>query len=250
MSSLNSTREQTAKELEAVMHAINPGFPVDIQRLILDYLPPPFLATYGLDGFDTNLELLSGSKFVLDNGRKVLRLNRSAVSFPSEAIHRTDFSFAICVKFDDIHSVNRNVTLAADWSYPWSWRLFLSANEIGISLRRNINSGGSDPLQGLVDVVAPESSLKNNQWHHIGFSWSRNDRTLSLFIDGELAKTAQPYKHAGQEADIQVTSHPKWHLGLKQDDGDGGSLFSGYMADLVVDNTALSPETFAALSRK
>ena len=86
-----------------------------------------------------------------------------------------------------------------------------------LQLRRNINSGGSDPQQGLVDVSCGSPVTLPLAWTVCAFTWSREQKTLSSYLNGEFCAASQVRPLAADDIDVQQNQQSHVLLGGKSD---------------------------------
>lgn len=94
---------------------------------------------------------------------------------------------------------------------------------------------------GWVGAVAAPTPVADNQWHHVGFTWSHADGTLTLFVDG------QPEARAKLKPS-QVLAQPVLRVGFGAADFPASPRFRGRLDGLRLYQRALSEVEMASLA--
>jgi len=219
--------------------------PLVIVRLIVQYQDFRVMSFYKLEGTDASVSHVANDSYVLrqvadGNERKVLLLRNGTVAVP--AIPRfTTSSFTISVWVKLLRLAGHQ-PIFGDWTRPWSWRLYIHDAQATLTLRRNINSNGSQADQDMISITG--GRVMEQEWFHLCTIWDRSTRQLSLFINGKKIGTAQSIY---SDPDIQANDHQKFHIGWKQ---DGHERFDGEMYDLrVFDEVLKQHEVLAVMGR-
>ncbi|XP_064625400.1 uncharacterized protein LOC135486505 [Lineus longissimus] len=161
-------------------------------------------------------------------------------TIPKPAITKTSFTITMFIK---MKTFGERQTLIADWMKPWQMLLQIeSNNELRMVLRRDICSTGSLDGQNLVNLHGGNVMGKlKNRWQLVEFTWDREARTGTLYLNGE--KVAEQTDTANATADVQDNYHETWDVGLKRDQCDG-MVFHGWMARVVVSEGVQRMEIF------
>lgn len=211
-------------------------------QLILAEVTGTAVARFRFDGSENTLilngaaSLTTGSSLwpTSSSGQEVpaLLLNGGHAAIPSlnQQLYNHNFSISVWANPQDRNRVQH---ILSDWSYPWSF-LLQSRGSFNVELRRNINSQGSDPNQGLVGVDGGDAV--SGQWTHIGFTYDHLNGVATLYTNGNLVSSSQT-TYANH--DIQSNNHQYWHLGLK---ADSGVTYYGLLADVRIYSDVLSPQ--------
>lgn len=174
------------------------------------------------------------------NYRPSAEESRHVVAIPRFDLTTGDFTLFLRYNVNDFSHGHEGcrVPLLHDWVYPWSFGVFATTSGPNMELRRNINSHGSDPEQGLIytqgKVDLPNGGL--NQWVVCAFTWSPSQRTMQCFVNGQLLDT-QTVRPSVQDVVVQRNTHSHFYLGWKN---DGQEQMHG-----VISHCALYHELFS-----
>jgi len=114
--------------------------------------------------------------------------------------------------------------LFADWSsYLWSFMVTYEGGNVVVQLRRDFQTSGSDPDQGLVTVSAP---FPANTWSDFAFNFDHASRTASIYLGSVLA-ASEVVRPELTNLNLH-TGSSFYQFGVKADDG-----FYGQMAGAV-----------------
>ena len=84
-------------------------------------------------------------------------------------------------------------------------------------------------------------------WLHVALSWSRENRTGKLYING--TETGSKEAHQLKSVDLNPTGHKEFDIGLKRDSPAGRDTLHGYLRDLLVTEHAVSNEEVKRISQ-
>jgi len=119
--------------------------------------------------------------------------------------------------------------LFADWSSGlWSFLVTYEGGNLGVQLRRDFFTSGSDPEQGLVSVWTPFST---HVWVDFVFNFDHATRTASIYLDGVLA-ASEVVRPELTNLNLHQGSS-SYQFGVKADDGFYGQM-SGSLKDLRI----------------
>jgi hypothetical protein len=175
--------------------------------------------------------VVKGASFVYDKdfGRDVLQLNGAGeyALTPAVKLQKTDFVIEMWFKSTDN---GKRQFLFADWSKPWQFLIAIKASgKIQVTLRRNINSGGSDPNQDLVTAIG--GSVKRDAWQHLVVTYINKSGTCVVHLnDATVASVTTKWPNH----DLQENSHLKYEVGYKKDSGN--EFFKGRIGFLRVND--------------
>jgi len=143
-------------------------------------------------------------------------------------------TFTICVKFK-LNNFNKLQSLVGDWTKYWQFLFRIqSNNQLGLTLRRNIDSEGSDPEQDLVSVTGGNVA-STHDWQTACAAWDNQGGTAYLFLNNALVadKSTTYSSHT-----LQENNHATYQVGWKGDGRneliDGQIGFVGFYGDIVV----------------
>jgi len=142
--------------------------PLVIVRLIVQYQDFRVMSFYKLEGTDASVSHVANDSYVLrqvadGNERKVLLLRNGTVAVP--AIPRfTTSSFTISVWVKLLRLAGHQ-PIFGDWTRPWSWRLYIHDAQATLTLRRNINSNGSQADQDMISITG--GRVMEQEWFHL-----------------------------------------------------------------------------------
>ncbi|XP_064649823.1 uncharacterized protein LOC135501582 [Lineus longissimus] len=172
-----------------------------------------------------------GASSVYDNefGRNVLQLdgiNQYAL-VPAVRFQETDFTIEMWFKTT---ANNKRQVLIGDWSKPWQFLIEVTASgEIEVTLRRNINSAGSDPKQNL--LTARGGTVEVGQWQYLQVKYAHGPGTCLVYLnDVEVAQSTTTYT----DHNLQVNTHEQYEIGYKKD--SNSDYFKGRIGFLRILN--------------
>ncbi|XP_064636902.1 uncharacterized protein LOC135493470 [Lineus longissimus] len=182
---------------------------------------------------EENFDGLNGATFVhdADLNRNVLALDGSSgyALVPAVKFQRTDFTIVMVFKST---ANGKRQTLFADWSKPWQFFIaVLSNGAVVVTLRRNINSGGSQPDQDLVSFSG--GAVVRDAWQSILVTYAHEAGKCTLFLNGAKVSgiTTRYANH-----DIQSNDHATYEVGYKKD--TNSDFFKGRIGYLRIMNMA------------
>jgi hypothetical protein len=166
------------------------------------------------------------------------------IAFPSnELIQTSNFSMYWSMKVPE-QRWSHNQFILGDWSsYNWMFCVrctFLQDQQANfiVELRREMYTGGSDPTQGLVDA---QCTIETGRWTHVGFTFCRENRSLTLYVDGLLSAVGTIPDWI-ENIDLKHSSSPHFYAGLKHDEGNARrSYFNGCLRDLILLEGVVEP---------
>jgi hypothetical protein len=168
----------------------------------------------------------------------------AAIRVPRIGIAQSDFTFAAWVKLNETGS--RSI-LFGDWVSYWQFLLaVVDGGRVAANLRRNINSGGSDPTQDLI-TLRTSPGVAAGQWCHVAVTWNRGAGVCTGYIGGAAAGSATP--QPPNERDLQANNHPFYWIGRKEDSGDASSWLHGMISDVRLYTRALDAGEIGKLSQ-
>lgn len=167
----------------------------------------------------------------------------AAIRVPRLELSRTDFTFAAWINLDNL---SQRSILFGDWVQEWQLLLAVWNGSVRANLRRNINSGGSDPAQDLI-ILETAARVPVSQWCHVAITWSREAAQCIGYVNGVAAGSAGPTP--ANERDLQVNNHPFFWIGRKEDSDDGDSWLQGMIGDVRVYGRALTADEIGQLGR-
>ena len=147
------------------------------------------------------------------------------------------FTIAIRYKISNWNAphCNGRCPLFQDWFRHWSWHSFATKNGPIMELRRNINSHGSDPQQGLIYVCSDETDFPLDTWATAVYVWVPGLRELRVHSyveapDGlKVTRKAASVRESVQDVTVQVNQREYYHVGWYQKE-----RFEGAMSDVMV----------------
>jgi len=162
-----------------------------------------------------------------DVGNKVLNLNgfNGFASIPATRFQRSDFTIDMWFKSSEN---GKRQTLLGDWYRPWQFIIFiLPDGKISVHLRRNINSGGSNRNQDLLDAIG--GSVTRDEWHHLIVTYSHGAGTCVVYLDCE---TVASVTTKWPDHDLQVNDHQRYFVGYKSD--SRSDFFKGRIGSISI----------------
>jgi hypothetical protein len=173
--------------------------------------------------------LSKGASFAYDDvfGRLVLQLDGDGGYALTPAVKFQETDFTIEMWFKSTANGKRQV-LFADWSKPWQFLIAITASgEIQVTLRRNINSAGSDPNQDL--LIAVGGSVKRDAWQHLVVTYANKPGACAVYLNNDkvASVTTKWTNH-----DLQENSHSTYEVGYKKDGNN--AFFKGQIALLSI----------------
>ena len=207
----------------------------------------------GADGRDfspNNVPILSVGREPLGGGvadPTLFEKRRGHVSVPSFDMCTTDFTVHARVKMNamalPVGMATPMFPVFADWHKPWKFMFSVSSSGPYGELRRNIDSRGSDPAQGLVSVSGGGIPLVPGRWHDVTWVWHRATKTLRSYVDGVAADTKST---SYPDITLQRNNHKEYVIGWKNDDT---LRFEGHIPCVVVMVRALTARGVARLAQ-
>ncbi|PFX30340.1 Signal peptide, CUB and EGF-like domain-containing protein 1 [Stylophora pistillata] len=193
----------------------------------------PFHWTF--NGPDQLLTLKGAARFTEQDGRTVLFLDGTAGTFaetPALPFRQTDFTIAAWIKRPP--SPSSRQMIYGDWSSPHQFRFdIMTDNRLCVDVRRD-----SSVEPGLVNFCTPFSkTVPADVWSHIAFTWSRVQRTGSLYINGVSLRNKTANISVETSLDLKNSGHTVYDVGLKR---DSGNTIVAFLSDLMVFNRVLS----------
>ncbi|XP_064629370.1 uncharacterized protein LOC135488648 [Lineus longissimus] len=176
----------------------------------------------------------NGASFVYDDyfDRNVLQLDgtNGYALVPAVKFQKSDFT--IVMWFKSTANGKRQI-LYADWSKEWQFLIAVQSDgKIQVTLRRNINSGGSNPNQDLLTALGGD--VKRDAWQHLVVTYENEPGTCVVYLDGdEVASATTTYS----DHDLQENSHPTYEVGYKKD--SNSDFFDGRIGFLKVADVAI-----------
>ena len=79
-------------------------------------------------------------------------------------------------------------------------------------------------------------TVPDNEWTHLATAWDRDAAKLSMYVNGELTKTAQG---GSVSLDLKKNDHAAYEIGLLRGDG---TTFHGSIKELIIFDRALDEE--------
>lgn len=172
---------------------------------------------------------------------------RGHIAVPSFDMCTTDFTVHARVKMNamalPVGMATPMFPVFADWHMPWKFLFSVSSSGPYGELRRNIDSGGSDPAQGLVTVSGGGIPLVPGRWHDVTWVWHRATKTLRSYVDGVAADTKST---SYPDITLQRNNHKEYVIGWKNDDT---LRFEGHIPCVVVMVRALTARGVARLAQ-
>eukprot|EP00658_Telonema_sp_P-2_P017224 TRINITY_DN16669_c0_g1_i3.p1 TRINITY_DN16669_c0_g1~~TRINITY_DN16669_c0_g1_i3.p1 ORF type:complete len:346 (+),score=40.62 TRINITY_DN16669_c0_g1_i3:145-1038(+) len=189
------------------------------------------------------------SKHIVGRASKSRNRTRN-YSIEKFGVTRCDFTILVRFRVSD-WSCHQRAPLLSNWVRHWSFLLFCSKNQGPLlELRRNINSGGSDPEQGLVTVQCTSQHGTPIQlpmeWTVCGFTWSRARRTLTSYLNGNKCQESTVRESAAHDVNVQQNREQHVLVGGK---GDAPSeSWDGAVSHVICMQACLEEEAVATLS--
>lgn len=162
--------------------------------------------------------------------------------FPRWELGKTSFTLFFAFRLTSLRE--RNI-LVGDWTYPWQFMVTILPNGgVGVNLRKNINSMGSDPLQDLVAMEGrgPGPKVISGEWTHVAVVWNRETQQCISYVNGDESERVVAAPAAS--LDLQENDHEFYRLGSKEDHhlGSPDGRFSGAMSVVEIFYEPISPE--------
>jgi len=168
-----------------------------------------------------------------------LTLNGGYLDIPSLNITTGDFTISCSIN----SSTNSRNPIVADWRYPWSYMIIFESGHISVSLRKNINSSGSNPDQDLINMTSQGYVIPTNTWVHVSVTWSCVRKTCIIYLNGSFNSSAST-----NCADVlQRSGHNSHFIGFKE---DSNQTFQGSLKQFTFYERVLQPYEIQALAQK
>lgn len=101
---------------------------------------------------------------------------------------------------------------------------------------------GASGMTTPYDVLGLNNNEFIGSWHHVAFTWSRQQRTMVMYVDGAIrSKLDYVTWDASHSGTLQLGGY---------ENGTGGSSFPGLMDDVRIYGRALPASDIQALSRE
>lgn len=115
--------------------------------------------------------------------------NPGYLNIPNVNIQSESFTFAFSLRLT-VASTTRQILLSNWTSGQWQYLTTVdAAGTLTSSLRRNMQTNGSDPEQGLVDVTTAKP-VPIGTWFDVAFSYDVPTRTYSVYIDQQKSASS------------------------------------------------------------
>ncbi|CAH3171045.1 unnamed protein product [Porites evermanni] len=179
------------------------------------------LSFWRLNGMDGQVSLKGSARYEKQDGRTALYLDGSSGAFaetPSLPIHRTSLTIAVWIK---MKSSGAQYVVYGDWSYPWSFRVYIAPSSHFCADVRNI--AGKD-----IFVFCTRDTVVVNKWTHLAMTWGRTQGTVRLFMNGEMNVSKIVTSNS---KDFMNSGHSVFDIGLKR---DSRTTAHAYFSDLMV----------------
>lgn len=177
--------------------------------------------SFWLNGTDSQVSLKGSARYEKQDGRIALYLDGSSGTFaetPSFPIYRTSLTIAVWIK---MKSSGTQYVVYGDWSYPWSFRLFIDPSSHFCAQARN--TAGKDIFR-----FCTRDAVVVNKWTHVAMTWGRTQGTVRLFMNGEMNVSR---KVTRRSKDFMNSGHSVFDIGLKR---DSRTTAHAYFSDLMV----------------
>ncbi|KAF9033803.1 concanavalin A-like lectin/glucanase domain-containing protein [Panaeolus papilionaceus] len=139
------------------------------------------------------------------------------INIPSlQFIQNESFTLAFSLRLSQAFTTRQ--TLLGNWtSGNWQFITFAEANgKLSCSLRRNMQTNGSNPEQGLVDVET-SAAVPVGSWIDVAFTYDATKRTLAVYIDG-VKSNSSSIRASVTDTTLHTSTSSTFQLGLKADD--------------------------------
>jgi len=167
-------------------------------------------------GSNVGLAFEDTSLTQLEKGYIKIR-NPGYLNIPNVNIQSSSFTFAFSLRLAAA-STTRQILLSNWTSGQWQFLTTVDATgTLTSSLRRNMDTNGSNPEQGLVDVTTAKP-VPVGTWFDVAFSYDASTRTYAVYIDQQ--KSASSVVRSSLTDLTLHTSNVKYvQFGNKADDG-------------------------------
>jgi hypothetical protein len=157
----------------------------------------------------------------LDEGYITIR-NPGYVNVPHVNISSTSFTIAFSLRLPTA-STTRQILLS-DWTAP-QWQFITTIDAAGTlssTLRRNIQTAGSDPEQDLVSVTTAKP-VPVGAWFDVALAFDVPTRTYTVYID-QRKSAASVVRSSVSDLTLHASTTKYYQFGNKADDGNFGEL--------------------------
>jgi len=172
-------------------------------------------------GSNTGLAFEDASRSQLERGYIKIR-NPGFLNVPNVNIQSESFTFAFSLRLAAASTV-RQILLSNWTSGQWQFLTVVdAAGTLSSTLRRNMETNGSNPEQDLVRVTTAKP-VPVGTWFDVAFSYDAPTRTYSVYIDQQ--KSASSVVRSSVTNLTLHTSNVKYvQFGNKADDNSIGNL--------------------------
>ncbi|PPR02876.1 hypothetical protein CVT24_002298 [Panaeolus cyanescens] len=128
--------------------------------------------------------------------------------------------------------LSTRMVLLSNWKKDmWQFISFLDPDgRVGLHTRRNMHTSGSDPDQGLVDVLTA-SAIPIGQWVNIAFSFDRTKRTLYVYVNGKRSNESV-VRSSVTDLTLHTSNATHFQFGLQADTFTGNGTMNADIRNL------------------
>ncbi|KAF9033795.1 concanavalin A-like lectin/glucanase domain-containing protein [Panaeolus papilionaceus] len=126
----------------------------------------------------------------------------------------------------------KRTMLLTNWkSGMWQFLTYYDPDgKVGCQLRRNMDTDGSNPEQGLVDV-STITALPLGVWRNITFTFDRTKRTLYVYVDGKKSNESV-VRSSVTDLSLHTSNSTQFQFGFKADENNPNGVMNADIRNL------------------